>query len=110
MSAWIIGLGVAAGYLVNKNLSIKSAVEQSAARYEGGAEGTTGGATSAEVRNAWKRTDHVKYGDFNTDLPKKQMDQLDAAAQRAASEVEQFDGSMHRPIQGVMMQYDRLGV
>lgn len=112
MSAWLIGLGLAAGYLINKNMHIASQLDQSIAEFENsGAEESTDGATSAEVRQAYKRTDFVKYGDMNTDLPRKQMEALSAGEQQHASEVQQYDqGGQGGPILGVMMQYDRLGV
>ena len=34
MSAWVIGLGVAAGYLVNKNNKVTSRIDNAVASYE----------------------------------------------------------------------------
>jgi hypothetical protein len=111
MSAWVIGLGLAAGYLINKKMAIVSQLETSTTEFNSAAKPATGGVTTAEVRSAWKRTDHVKYGDMNSDLPRKQMDELVAGEEKAASAVEQFDQGQQTPhIQGVMLHYDRLGV
>jgi hypothetical protein len=110
MSAWVVGLGLAAGYLINKNVAIVSRLDESVTEFNSAAKPATGGVTSAEVRNAWKRTDHVKYADMNTGLPKKQMDALAKNEERAASEVEQFEQGSPAPILGVMLHYDRLGV
>ena len=111
MSVWVIALGLSAGYLINKNMVISKQLDDSVAEFNSAAKPATGGVTSAEVRNAHKRTDHVKYGDMNSELPKQEMDALVAGEVRAASAVEQFDqGQDGQQILGVMMQYDRLGV
>jgi hypothetical protein len=111
MSAWVIGLGLAAGYLINKKMAIVSQLETAATEFNSAVGPATEGVTTAEVRSAWKRTDHVKYGDMNSDLPRKQMDVLSAGEERAASAVEQFDQGGSTPqILGVMLHYDRLGV
>ena len=52
MSAWIIGLGVSIGYLLNKNSKMTSNIDNALAKYETAlsANGTTGGTTSAEIQ------------------------------------------------------------
>ena len=112
MSAWLIGLGLAAGYLINKNLQMSTQLNNSIAQFEdSGAEPSTDGVTSAEVRKAYTRTDFVKYGDMNSDLPKRQMELLSAGEERHASEVQDYDQQgAAGPILGVMLQYDHLGV
>ena len=111
MSGWVIGLGLAAGYLMNKNLHIKGQLEQSATEFNGASKEATDGVTSAEVRNTHKTRDFEVYGDMNTDLPKTQMDRIVQQQSSAAETVERFDsGPQPFRVQGVMMQYDRLGV
>jgi hypothetical protein len=112
MSAWVIGLGLSAGYLINKNVSIKTQLETSATQYNSAAKPATGGVTSAEVRKAYKSKEHVKYGDMNTDLPKKQQEGLDRKQQDLAEEAYVYDaGGVPLPvIQGVLLQFDRCGV
>lgn len=111
MSAWVIGLGLAAGYLINKKMAIVGQLEKSAAEHYSGVKPATDGVTSAEVRSAWKRTDHVKYGDMNMDLSKKEMDVLVSGEERAASLVEDFDRAGQTPqIEGVLLRFDHLGV
>jgi len=107
MSAWVIGLGLAAGYLINKNLQMTGQLNESIAQFENsGAEPSTDGATSAEVRKAYTRTDFVKYGDMNTDLPKRQMELLSAGEAKHASEVQEYDQhGESAPILGVMLQF-----
>ena len=110
-SVWVIGLGLAAGYLINKNLAIQGQLESSVAEYQSAAKPATGGVTSEEVRNAWKRTDYVKYGDMNTDLSRSEMDKLVKMESTAASEVEMYDSSgAPARIEGVLMHFDGLGV
>ena len=111
MSAWVIALGLGAGYLINKNTVIQDKLAESVAAFNSGAKPATGGVTSSQVREAYKRTDFVKYGDMNTDLPREQQEHLAAKERARASDVEQFDADASLPqIQGVMLQYDRLGV
>ena len=112
MSAWLIGLGLSAGYLINKNMTFRTQLENSVSEFQSASKPATGGVTSSEVRTALKRTDHVKYGDMNTDLPRNQMDQLHEQQQLAASQVEKFDVGVDPPasIQGVLLHYDHLGV
>ena len=43
MSAWIVGLAIAAGYLINKNLTVQSRLTQAEAEYQGAAKPATGG-------------------------------------------------------------------
>ena len=110
MSGWIIALGLAAGYLINKNLAITGRIEKAVNEFEGQAAPATDGVTSAELRSAWKRTDHVKYGDMNHELPKAEKDALVLAEQSERDAVQKFD-SADAPlqIQGVMLQHPQLG-
>ena len=111
MSAWVVALGLGAGYLINKNTIIQDKLAESVAAFNSSAKPATGGVTSSEVRDAYKRTDFVKYGDMNADLPKKQMDALLEKERVRESDVERFDAGPPAPqIQGVMLTYDRLGV
>jgi len=107
MSTWLIGLGLSAAYLINKNLQMTGQLNESIAQFENsGAEPSSDGATSAEVRKAHTRTDFVKYGDMNTDLPKRQMELLSAGEAKHASEVQAYDQQgAAGPILGVMLQF-----
>ena len=111
MSAWVIALGLAAGYLMNKNTAIASRLDNSVSEFQGASKPATDGVTSQEVRNAYKRTDHVTYGDFNEELPKTEMNSVVAAQKRAADAVEAYDSAAVVQIEGVMLQYgDQTGV
>ena len=106
MSAWIIALGLSVGYLISKNVSVRQQLEESVAKFNSAAKPATGGVTSAEVRDAYKSKAFVKYGDMNTDIP---MKQLDEGAQKMADDVSAFDGGSQQ-IQGVLLHFDGLGI
>ena len=110
MSAWLVALGLGAGYLVNKNMIFRTQLENSVSEYQNAAEPATGGVTSAEVRKAHKRIDHVLYGDYNAELPRKDVDAISKQQASAASAVQQFDSEQPSVIQGVLLHYDHLGV
>lgn len=109
MSAWVVGLALAAGYLINKNLAVSTQLENATAAYDNAAKPATGGVTSAEVKSAWRNTDFTRFGDMAEDLAQSQKLELDSKVQAQRSVVEQYDASVVQPIQGVMMTYDRLG-
>jgi|TARA_Y100000389_G_scaffold200801_1_gene242026 polyhydroxyalkanoate synthesis regulator phasin len=112
MSAWVVGLGLAAGYLVNKNVVLKNQLAESVQEFNSAARPATGGVTSEEVRATHRRVDdHVKYGDMNAALSKKRMDKLYSDEQAAARDAEQFDAAQGpAQIQGVLLSFDSLGV
>ena len=108
MSAWIVGLAIAAGYLINKQAQIQNAVSRAEAEYQGAAKPSTTGVTSSEVRAAWKNTNYSTYGDFNSDLSQAEKDHLVAGEHAASEAVQAYDGTLPQ-IQGVMLTFDRYG-
>ena len=110
MSAWVVGLGAAAVYLFNKNTQVVSRLEQAVDNFYDAASPATDGATTAEIRQTQKMTDHVTYGDMNAAAPKERQFELEAMRAERAAAVERFDAPSSVPtIQGVMMQFDRTG-
>ena len=110
MSGWVLGLGVAAGYLIKKNILSSTGVLENAAReFNNATPETTGGATSAEVRQAWANTDFARFGDMREDLSESQKLDLDRKREQARSQVESYETGSRGvdEIQGVMMTYDR---
>lgn len=108
-TAWVIGLGLAAGYLINKNLQVSGLIDKAQQNYNNSAAPSTDGATSSEVRAAWANTDFVKYGDMQEDMPKSQKDLLVARTEQQRQTIESYEtppGSV-REIQGVLLTYDR---
>lgn len=109
MSAWVLGLALAAGYLINKNVQVKSRLENAATEYNSAANPATDGVTSSEVRTAWANTEHTRYGDMSEDLMPAQKVQLDQKVQAQRDAVEAYDAATVPPIQGVMLTFDRFG-
>lgn len=111
MSAWVVGLALAAGYLINKNVAVMSSKLNDIERdYYSAAEPSTDGATSAEVRRAWANTDFTRYGDMTEDLATSQKLELERKVQSQKDDVALYDaGVAVPPIQGVLMTFDRLG-
>jgi uncharacterized protein involved in exopolysaccharide biosynthesis len=110
-AAWVLGLALAAGYLINKNVQVSSQLKNSIAEYQNAAEPSTDGATSAEVRKAWANTDFTRYGDMAEELRSSQKVALDSRVELQRAQVEQFE-TAHVPsssIQGVMLTFDGSG-
>ena len=104
MSAWIFGLALAAGYLINKNMTLQSVLDKAESDFQGAAKPATGGVTTAEVRNAWKSTDYATYGDFNSDWSKQDVMGVVQAEMRQKGVAQNFeDGGALPTIQGVLL-------
>eukprot|EP00965_Chrysotila_dentata_P191073 6174295-Pleurochrysis_carterae.AAC.3 len=104
---WVIGLGIAAGYLINKNLSMSQQLENAVYESESNIKPATDGVTSQEVRQSYKRLDNVKYGDMNDAIPFTEKARLLSLQKKASSAVESFDSQSEgcQPIQGVVMHF-----
>ncbi len=109
MSAWIVGLALAAGYLINKNIQVSNRLQDSIAEHHSSAKPATDGVTTSEVRASWANTDFAKYGDMSEDLTRSQKDALNSNVQQQQQVVQQYDGLAATPIQGVLLTYDRFG-
>ena len=111
MSAWIIGLGVSIGYLLNKNSKMTSNIDNALAKYETAlsANGTTGGTTSAEISQAKERPLSQLCSDFSDVITGSawgsDMKSIQAAQENDAAKVLGYDSVASPPeIIGVMMQ------
>ena len=107
MSAWIIGLGVSIGYLLNKNSKMTSNIDNALAKYETAlsANGTTGGTTSAEISQAKERPLSQLCSDFSDVITGSDMKSIQAAQDNDAAKVLGYDSAASPPeIIGVMMQ------
>ena len=109
MSAWVIGLALAAGYLINKNVQVKSKLENAAAEYNSAAKPATDGVTSSELRSAWRNTDFTRFGDMSEDLSSSQKNALDQQVRDQNAAVEKYDAPSVPAIEGVLLTYDRCG-
>ena len=107
MSAWVIGLGVAAGYLVNKNNKVTSRIDNAVASYENAHtdNGTTGGSTSAEIEYAKALPSSLKCSDINNLISGADLAAINSAQAKSATEVRAYDSAPSPPeIIGVMLQ------
>ena len=110
MSTWLVGLALAAGYLINKNIHAQTQLENAEAEYNNAAKPSTDGATSAEVRRAWGNTDFVQYGDMQEHMPQGEKTALNQKVQQQMETALSYDAGASVPqIQGVLMTYDHLG-
>ena len=105
MSAWVLGLALSAGFLMNKNFQTKSRLIQAESEYQGAAEPATDGVTSEEVRKSWRNTDFARFGDYAEDLDHKEKLHINRLVEQQHSAVESFEGAHASsvPIQGVLM-------
>ena len=115
--AWVIALGLSAGYLINKQMQISQRVSESVKAYEheralppmapthpAGIIPTTSGIRKLQgtVEPA------VVYDDINnTELNKTEVSKLLDARESAADEVERFETQPGYRVQGVLLNYDR---
>lgn len=90
--AWVLALGVSAGYLINKNRTMQGIVETAVAKYEDdAAEPATGGVTTAELRATRLDTTHHKIGAFHQDTPEEQRVVLTSKQQEMLSTMHSFE-------------------
>lgn len=111
MSAWILGLAIGAGYLINKNLAVQNRLNDAESEYNSAAKPATGGVTSQEVRTAWRNTDFSTFGDFNADWSQLEKNRVVAKEAEAAGAVQAYESGVGAlpQIEGVMLTFDRLG-
>lgn len=109
MSAWVVGLALSAGYLINKNLKLQSVLESAQVKYNTAAQPAEKGVTTAEVRKAWANTEYTRYGDMSEKLSQAKKQELDQKVQAQQQQVQEYDAPQVPQIQGVMMTFDRLG-
>lgn len=102
MSA-LLALGLATGYVINKNLSLKQKIlevtedeEREQARVH-----TEGGSSYSEIRSAKKRIDN--YADMNENLPLSEKKRLAKGAHEISDAVHAYDSAAEAggPIEGV---------
>ena len=109
MSAWMIALGLSAGYLINKNLTMTARIPENVAVHQSAAKPATDGPPTQEIRKV-QRTIPLsdRYQDMNLqDLPKRQADALAQNQDDAHREVAQYEAPVIPEIQGVYLHFDR---
>ena len=107
MSAWVIGLGISIGYLLNKNHKLTSRIQDAVAGYENehSANGTTGGSTAAEIKQVKNIPSSVSCADISALLNGGDVAKITSAQEAANASVLSFDNPGSAPvITGVMLQ------
>ena len=111
MSAWVIALGLAAGYLMQKRMQVANRLEEATKQFNQAAEPDT--LPSEEIRAVQRAIpDSERFDALNMqDLTRQQVDELAAARQAAATKVVQYENSQGLPpIEGVYLHYDNHGI
>ena len=104
MSAWVIALGLSAGYLINKKLQLSQRLEEQVAAHHSSAQPANPGPRSEEIRNVQRTVpDSERYQDINVnELPPREVQKLTDAREAAHQEVAQYERGPP-PIQGVWL-------
>ena len=111
MSAWVIALGLSAGYLINKKLQMTERIEEHVKVYQEQAKPADPGPTTETIRTVQRTVpDGDKYQDINVqDLNRKQVAVLTSAREKAHQEVAAYEQGPP-PIQGVWLNLNDRGV
>ncbi len=110
---WLIALGLAAGYLMQKNQNMMGVATQSHTTFNSTVAPAKPGPKTEEIRDV-QRT--LPAADRNEDLNMQDLTSKDAQTLRAkrdaaAQEVVLYENAFTTPpIQGVYLQYDNHGV
>lgn len=106
MSAWVIGLGIAAGYLINKNIFMHQRLKESVHEFQESAKPAQPGPASKEIRAVQRSVPaSERYDSLNLqDLDRKDVDALIKYKENAAAEVIAYEAPTLPEIQGVYLQ------
>lgn len=111
MSAWVIALGLSAGYLVNKNLKMAERLEQAVQVHHEQAKPADPGPATDTIRKVQRTVPASdRYQDMNLqDLSASDVKGLTQAREQAHQEVAAFEQGPP-PIQGVYLNVHDRGV
>ena len=110
---WLIGLGLAAGYLMQKNQSTSGALGQAQAKFNSAAAPANPGPKTEEIRQVQRslpaadRNESLNMQDLTAQDAQSLRAEREAAAEKVVSFENAFVGP---PIQGVYLHYDNHGV
>ena len=113
MSAWILGLALAAGYVVNKNLVLQTRLDEKAHEFNQSAAPADPGPQSATIRAVQRAVPlEEKYQDVNlARLSKQRVQEIGAETDRASAEVQEYEQApVPFQMQGVSFVRDNYGV
>ena len=112
MSLWTIGLGLSAGYLISKNMSMHTKLQDTITQFQEQAEEASPGPATSEIRGVQAT---VPPGDIYQDLNLQDLSGKEAqwhvdnvAAHK--KEVMRYESSAPPPIEGVYLTFDNFGV
>ena len=107
--AWVIALGISAGYLISKNQQMHNRLEDAVTEFQDAAKPATDGPQSEEIRHVQAT---VPVADRLQDLSKQQCQALVDQRQQAAQEVVSYENASGflPPIEGVYLHFDNRGV
>ena len=111
MAAWILGLGVSAGYLISKNASMKQQLDESVKEFNQAAKPERGLQTETirEVQRAVPESD--RYESLNMqDLGREDVQALTKMQSDQMNEVVTYENPSVLEIQGVYLISDNHGV
>tara|TARA_Y100001972_G_scaffold118034_1_gene157697 strand:- start:2171 stop:2509 length:339 start_codon:yes stop_codon:yes gene_type:complete len=111
MSAWVLALGMSAGYLINKNLRMGDRLQEQVLLYQEQAKPADPGPTTSSIRKVQKTVPPAdKYQDMNIqDLTQEQVTRFAAAQENAHQQVAAYEEGPG-PIQGVYLNVGDRGV
>lgn len=111
MSAWVVALGLSAGYLINKQLSIAQKLDESIKEVTTQKKPAEPGPSTEAIRDVQRTVpDADKFQDMNLqDLSAQRVQELGAERERAHREVAQFEAGPP-PVQGVYLNLSDRGV
>ena len=113
MSIWLITLGLAAGYLMQKNTQHVNQLDQAKRDFNSAAEPANPGPRSDEIRTVQRaipaadRNESLNVQDLTTQDARQIRAHRDEAAQQVVSYENAF---VTPPIEGVYLHYDNHGV
>ena len=111
MSAWVIGLGLSAGYLINKNLAMDARLQETVKEHNQSAKPATDGPPTEEIRQVQRSLPIAdRYQDMNLqDLSRQDADALAKEQEAQHQSVSSYEASLPQ-IEGVYLSFDRHGV
>lgn len=104
MSGWILGLGMAASYLMMKNSAMQvSMLEQARTQFNSAAKPESTGATSEAIREIQATVPKgTRFEDMNLKTPLSERQSLEQAQAAAQGQVSAYENAAQLPeIQGV---------
>ena len=111
MSAWIIALGLSAGYLINKKMQLTQRLEEQIHDKHSHAKPANPGPETSEIRNVQRRVpDSERYQDINvTELPPEEVKKLTGFREAAHQQVAAYEAGPP-PIHGVWLNLGDRGL